>query len=74
MVSAAKWDRKLVTDLSPERPVLREAQVVSIGWYPAANQTRLLRYKSDVTSIPDPTWFWQGKRALIDRPATCLLA
>jgi len=32
MVPATKWNRKLVTDLAPERLALRESKVVGVGW------------------------------------------
>jgi hypothetical protein len=42
MMSSAQWYGEFIADLPPERPTLRESQVVGIRWPPAANQARLL--------------------------------
>lgn len=54
MMPAAKGYGELVTDLTPERPALRKAQVMRIRGLPATNEAWLLRHISDVVAISDP--------------------
>jgi ribosomal protein L15E len=42
MMPAAKWDRKLIADLTAERTRLHEAEVVRVRGPAAAHQARLL--------------------------------
>ena len=48
MMSPAEWHREFVADLATERTRLREAQMVRIGWQPAADQARLLDHMPDM--------------------------
>ena len=48
VVAAAQRDGELITHFSPERAVLREPQMMGIGWTAAANQARLFGHELDV--------------------------
>ena len=41
MMPAAERHGELITDLKTDRPRLRKAQMMRIGWLPPADQTRL---------------------------------
>jgi hypothetical protein len=53
VVPPAKWDREFVTDLPPERPVLRKAQMVRITRLAPADKTTLLGNKAHTLTIAD---------------------
>lgn len=41
VMSSTKRHRKFITDFETDRPRLRKAQMMGIGWLPLADQTRL---------------------------------
>ena len=66
MMSAAKGYREFVTDPSPKRATLCEAEMMGIGGLSTANQARVLGDEFDVISIANPARFRQGQYALVD--------
>jgi hypothetical protein len=56
MVSAAERHGEFVTDLAAKRPILSKAQMMRIGWGPAADQTRLRNDEPHVLAVAYPPW------------------
>ncbi len=67
MMAAAQRDGELVAHLAAQSPVLRKAQVMSVGRLAAANETGMLGNEPDMLAIAKPTWFGEGEGALVDR-------
>jgi hypothetical protein len=57
MVSATKWYRELVAHLATKGALLREAQMVRIRRYAAADQAAIARHRADVLAITNATRF-----------------
>ena len=57
---------ELIAHFSPERAVLREPEVMGIGWQAAANQTRLFGHEPDVVSVTKTTRLGMLQLALVD--------
>ena len=66
MVPSTQGDGELIADLAPERPALREAQVMGIRGLATANQTGLLGHMSDVVAVSNPARLRQRQYALVD--------
>ena len=66
MVSAAQWNRELVTHLAAECRRLRKAQVVRIGWTPTTDHARLLGYRFDVIKVANAARRRQCEHTFID--------
>ena len=66
MVAAAKRNGELITDLETDRPGLREAQVMRIGWLSPAYQTRLGGHEFQVRLVAQALRLGNGELALID--------
>ena len=54
MMAPTERNGELITDLAPERPALRKAQVMSVRWLTAANQAWLMSDKSNVVAVTYP--------------------
>ena len=57
MMAAAERNRELVADLATKRALLCEAQMMSIGWRSAADQTAIAHDRSDVLPIANAPRF-----------------
>ena len=55
MVSAAEWHGEFVAHLPAQCPILGKAQMMSIGWRAAADQTGLLDDEPDMFAVAYPT-------------------
>ena len=66
VMSTAERHGELVADLAAERPALRKAQVMGVGRFTAADQTRLLRHKAHMVAIADAPRLGMGENGLID--------
>jgi hypothetical protein len=66
MVTAAKRNDELVARFAPERRVLREPKMVSIGRFPSTDQTWLLGHESHMSLVPQPTWHRPREQRLVD--------
>jgi hypothetical protein len=66
MVPTTQWHREFIAHLAAERWALREAQVVSVRWQAAADQTRLLGNEPDVIAVANPPRLGEGKHALVN--------
>ena len=66
MVSAAEWHREFVAHLAAKRPILGKAQMMSIGWRAAADQTGLLDDEPHMIAVAYPPWFGMSQFAFID--------
>ena len=66
MVPTTQWHREFIAHLAAERWALREAQVVSVRWQAAADQTRLLGNEPDVIAVADSSRLGEGKHALVN--------
>ena len=51
VMSPAKWDSKLITDLTTKHRGLRKLQVMGVGRTPAADQASLLGHRFDMLAI-----------------------
>ena len=67
MVPTTKGNGELITDLSPERPVLTKAQVMGVAGLAPANEAWLPSHISDVISVADTPRFCQCQCTLINR-------
>jgi hypothetical protein len=74
MVPATQRDSELIADLAPERPALRETQVVGIRGLTGTYETSLLGHVFDVIAVPNPARLRQRQHTFIDRlrPRTIL--
>ena len=59
MMSSTQRDSELIAGLAPERPTLREAQVMGVRRLPAANQARLVSDIPDVVTVTYAAWLRQ---------------
>ena len=66
MMPPAQRDGELIADLAPKCTTLREAQVMRIARFSAADKTRLLSHMPDVLAIPHPARFREQQGALVD--------
>ena len=57
VMSAAEGDGELVADFHADGAGLGEAQVVGVGWLPAADETGLGRHKPQVSPVSYSLWF-----------------
>src|SRR6266571_2563894 len=62
VMQAAKRNRELIADLATERPRLRKAQMMRLGWQACADEAGLSRYKFPVKLIAQANVFGQGAR------------
>jgi hypothetical protein len=66
VVAPAQQHGELIAHFSPERTVLREPQMMGIGWLTAANQTRLVRHEPDVVFVTKAARLGVDQLALVD--------
>src|ERR1700679_4133489 len=66
MMATAQWYGEFIAHLAAERWALREAQVVSVRWQAAADQTRLLGNEPDVIAVANPPRLRESKHALVN--------
>jgi|SRR6516164_8471698 len=66
VMDTAKRDHEFIAHFATQRTWLHEAQVVGIGMFPPANQTRLFGNKSQMLFIAMPTRLGNRKKALAD--------
>jgi hypothetical protein len=66
VVAAAQRHGELIAHFSPECAVLREPQMMGIGWHAAANQTRLFGHELDVISVTKAARLGMDQLALVD--------
>jgi hypothetical protein len=66
MVTPTQWDDELIADLAPQRPALGKPQMMRIRRAATANQAGLLGHVADVLAVPNPAWFPQGQRSLVN--------
>jgi hypothetical protein len=66
MMAPAQRHGELIADLSAERAVLREAQVMGVCGPAAANQTRLFGHEPDVLLVTKAARLGMGQPALVD--------
>jgi hypothetical protein len=62
----AQRHSELIAYFSPECAVLREPQMVGIGWHAAANQARLFGHEPDVVSVTKAARLGMDQLALVD--------
>ena len=67
VVPPAQWDREFVTDLAPERPVLRKAQMVGVARLTAADQAGLLCDKPYMITIAKTSRFGVHQVGFVNR-------
>ena len=67
MVPAAERNSELITDLSPERPALRKAEMMGVCRPSTANKARMPGDRSDVIPVTHPAGLGHGQHTLIDR-------
>ena len=65
-MDATERDREFVAGLAAERPWLREAQMVRVGWLAATDEARLLGDISKVLPVTIATRGGDGEDALVD--------
>ena len=65
MMSPAERDSEFVADLAAECTRLRKAQMVWIGWPPAADQARLLNHMPDMIAVTNAARFGEDKHTLV---------
>jgi len=53
LMTAAERHGELIAALAGKRPALRNAQVMGVGRFATADQTRLLRHKAHLLAIAD---------------------
>jgi hypothetical protein len=66
MMASAQRHGELIADLSAERAMLREAQMVCICGPAPANQTRLFGHEFDVLLVSESARLGMGQPALIN--------
>ena len=66
VVAAAQRHGELITHFSRERAVLREPQMMGIGWNAAANQARLFGHELDVVLVTKAARLRMHQLALVD--------
>ena len=66
MMAAAERHGELIADLAAERPALREAQVMGVAGFAAADQTSLLRHEAHMVAIADASGLGMGKNRFVD--------
>jgi hypothetical protein len=66
MMTAAQWDRELITDLSPQGASLRATKVIGVRRTSSADKAGFLGHRPDVVAITHPPRFWQGEYGLVD--------
>ena len=67
MMSPAQRDREFVTDLSPERPVLRKAQMMGVTGLTSADQAGLLGDKPHMSAMANAARLGMTEDGFIDR-------
>ena len=70
MMAPAQRYGELITDLAPERAVLREAQMMGVCRTAATNQARLFGHKVDVLLVTKAAGLRMGKLALVNAIAS----
>ena len=66
MMPATKWNGEFVTDLASDGALLREAKMMGIGWYSAAQQARLTHDRPKMLSITNTSRFRQVEHTLVN--------
>ena len=66
MMTAAERDGELIADLHADGPRLGKAQMVGIGWLPAADETGLRGHKLKVSLVAQPLGLGDSELALVD--------
>ena len=66
MMAPAQRHRELIADLTAERAMLREAQMVCVYGPAPANQTRLFCHEPDVLLVTKAARLGTGQPALVD--------
>ncbi len=59
MVGAAEWHGELIADFAPQRPALRELEMMRVRRTTAAGEAGLGAHELQMVSIPWPHWFGQ---------------
>ena len=66
MMPAAERYGEFVADFEPERSGLRKAQVMRIGWLPAADQAGLRGDEPQMGFVAQPLGLGDGEKAFVD--------
>jgi hypothetical protein len=66
VMAAAQRYGKLVADLHAQRSQLGKAQVMRVGWLPAADEARLRDDEFQMVFVAQPLGFGDGQNALVD--------
>jgi hypothetical protein len=68
MMGAAKWNRKLIADPTPQGARLHEPQMMWVRRAPSAHKAGLCSNELEVRTVAVTAGFVQGERAFVDVP------